>query len=168
MNLSQDTISRNIFANIGHSLGRTRSGQLLVSVVVVAWFCGLACAAWYFRDAVRELVVDVLVLGLIFHGFRRAWPLLPISQATRARWAHDEKISQRCPAYFWSLLLPIGILGTIFGFWKSGPVAAFALPPGNGLLFIVIGIVSRIRCYRFVRAEKDRLGSSSPCNAVAG
>ncbi len=152
MNEDQGSSNESAFVRVGRSLGRSRSAQLFVAFAVAALFCGLAAVAWHARD----LAATVLTVGLLVYGVRLAWRLLPISRATRERWARERQIAERCPAYQWRGLLWAGIGIGIANFWPSDstkPVNDLELlVPG---VLVVAGSISYLLCQRFLRNERN-------------
>lgn len=136
----------------GRTLGRSRVGRYVLAFGVVALFGGLAIAA----GRLPKLAATILSAGLLMYGLQRAWRLLPIPDATRERWAREERIAEQCPAH------------PLRGFlWMSLAFAAKDLfitdathppDPSTGILlsvFMGVGLVGHFLCQRFVRKHPN-------------
>ena len=151
MNTNQDTTRESRFVKVGRFLGRSSAGRLLLAVGTAALFCGAAYTAWH----ERELAAWCVAAWLVAYGLKLAWDLLPISEATRTRWADQSKMAQGCPAGKYRSLLWFGI---VFAFvqWlglggnKSHGWFLYIFP---GVL-VVVGLVSHILCRRYVNHER--------------
>lgn len=133
------------FVAMARDLGRSRSGQILVAIVTLALFSGLAWLAW----TNQETAGQIFAIGLIGVGNSRAWPLLPISVATRTRWIHEEKIVRGTWPGVLRYALPFGIY--LFAReWHDMRRIALAGPG----FFVILGIFAFWLCRRKVRAAR--------------
>ena len=139
------------FARLGRSLGSTRRGQLVAAVAVATLFCGLAYYAWRHPD----LSGIALSIGLFVYGLDKAWRLLPISAATRARWSRERQLAEEHPAGHYRIFFWTGVLMLVSDFSRNGFGAPFDFArlifPG---IAIVVGSVSYLVWWRFLRNEQ--------------
>jgi hypothetical protein len=150
---SDDTESSGFLAACGRKLGRSRSGQFLVAFLVAGLFIFLGWLALQ-EPYFSSLVLAALAVG---YGLDRAWRILPISPATRARWVEDEKIAQHSRAFHYRFLAPYAVASIGFHFLPGFSTRPWA--PGeyafHGFCFLV-GALCQLLCRRFVRQIRAR------------
>lgn len=136
----------------GRALGRSRGGRYVLTLGVAAFFGGLAFAAWRFP----KWAATTLSLGLLIYGLQQAWRFLPIPDATRERWAREERIAEQCPAH--------PLRGFLWGSLGVAAVAIFRtdaaqfLDPSTWIIpavFLGVGLVGHFLCQRFVHTHPN-------------
>lgn len=151
MSTNQDAPRESSFVKAGRFLGRSRAGRLFLSLGIATLFCGAAYTAWH----ERELAAWALAAWLVVYGLQLAWDLLPISEATRIRWAEDRKKVERCPASRFRSMLWTGIaVGLVEWLGPDGNKRldwSFFIFPGA---LVAVGVVSYILCRRYVYRER--------------
>ncbi len=103
------------FAVIGRAMIRSKVTWVLIAAAIAALGVGLAIVCW----EMRGFIGAILSVGFVYFGFRLAWELLPFSEQTRARWAHERDLSERYFSYRWRKAHWFGISLMVYRLWTA-------------------------------------------------
>lgn len=139
------------YVEMARDLGRSRSGQILVATVIMAFFVWLGWWAWTRPTDAGQLFAFVIV-GF---GFTKVWPILPIPIATRERWKREEEIVAGTLA---ANLRFTALLGPLLAFkqWANNETMHLMEP----LIYTTVGIFCFWLCRRRARAALKAPGEA--------
>ncbi len=139
-----DEKPRRFFRDLGRALGRSRGWRILLAVVTVAFFTGLAYVAWLWPEKASGL----LAAWLTWCGLRYAWRLLPVRERTRAQLQRSGDAADRCWPCRLRGMAWFGFLWGLGNFWLSRPGHG---PDLDVMLFAsavtLVGLLGYAFCY---------------------